>query len=413
MILLAGADIVLPDRLISRGSLLIDGERIIAIESRVVDTLQGAERLDMAGSTIAPGFVDVHVHGVEGHDVLDGHGAVGQVAARLPRYGVTAFCPTSVACAPATLQQMLQEIRTLAGDLPEGSARVLPAHLESNFINVDYKGAQPLACLRSPRVEGAKSAGDRTTRKAHADGVDFSSDEILATIASHREQVGIVTLAPELEGGIELVRQLVAAGHTVSIGHSGASYEETRAAIDAGVRHATHLFNRMSAMTHRAPGIPGAVLESAQVRAELICDGFHVHPAVMTLAIRAKGPGGIMAITDSTAGSGLPAGSHTRLGGQTILVTRRAAELADGTLAGSILTMDVAFRGLLQRNGVALVDAARLCATTPADQVGLSGSGRIAVGATADLVILDAACQVVSTYVRGRPWRNPDEVPHV
>jgi N-acetylglucosamine-6-phosphate deacetylase len=166
-------------------------------------------------------------------------------------------------------------------------------------------------------------------------------------------------------------------------------------------------------MTHRAPGVPGGVLESERVRAELICDGFHVHPSLVSLAVRMKGLGGIMAITDGTAGSGLPAGSRARLGGQTIRVTSRTAELEDGTLAGSILTMDVAFRGLVQRNRLAMVDAARLCATTPADQVGLSDSGRITVGATADLVVLDSACRVVSTFVRGSRWRNSGGAPHV
>ncbi|MGH9175921.1 MAG: N-acetylglucosamine-6-phosphate deacetylase, partial [Vicinamibacterales bacterium] len=277
MILLAGADIVLPDRLISRGSLLLDGERIVAIEPRIVDTPRGAERVDVAGSVIAPGFVDVHVHGVEGYDTLDGSGAIAAVAARLPRYGVTSFCPTSVACDPARLREMLAQIGALGFDAHEQSARVLPAHLESNFISAEYRGAQPLRCLRSPKTED-------TRQTAKADESDFSGEEILATIARHRGQVGIVTLAPELNGGIDLVRQLTADGLRVAIGHTGATYEQTLEAIDAGVCHATHLFNRMSPMTHRAAGVPGAVLRSDQVRAELICDGFHVHPAVMELA---------------------------------------------------------------------------------------------------------------------------------
>jgi N-acetylglucosamine-6-phosphate deacetylase len=158
-------------------------------------------------------------------------------------------------------------------------------------------------------------------------------------------------------------------------------------------------------MTHRAPGVPGAVLGAEQVRAELICDGFHVHPAMLEVAIRAKGPRGIMAITDGTAGSGLPVGSRTRLGGRPIRVTERAAKLDDGTLAGSVLTMDGAFRALVQQARVSVVDAALMCATTPADQLELD-RGRIAAGAIADLVVLDADFRVRGTYLRGELWRN-------
>jgi N-acetylglucosamine-6-phosphate deacetylase len=390
MIVLAGGDLVLPDRLQPSGSLVIDNDRIAAIEPGTIDTPSGATRIDVSGCSIVPGFIDVHVHGVEGHDVLDGPNAVAAVAARLPAYGVTSFCPTTIACDPTSLAAMLGSLT--AGAATVGSARVLPAHLESNFINPAYKGAQPLQCLRRPHdVVG--------------DG-DYTGGDILSTIAGFRDAVGIVTVAPELEDGLDLVRDLVAAGHIVSIGHSGATYEEAHAAIDAGIRHATHLFNRMSPMSHRAPGAPGAILESAQVVAELICDGFHVHPALMQLAIRAKGVDGIMAITDGTAGSGLPVGTVTHLGGRPIKVTERTAVLEDGTLAGSVLTMDGAFRTLVEQLRISLVDAARLCATTPARQLGLSEVGRLEPGMVADLVVLDGRRRVRETFLRGVRWRN-------
>jgi N-acetylglucosamine-6-phosphate deacetylase len=397
MIVLAGAGLVLPDRVIPEGSLLIDDGRIAAIEARVIDAPHGAERLDFVGSLVVPGFVDVHVHGVEGHDVLDGDGAVAAVASRLPKYGVTSFCPTSIACDPLSLRRLLLEVAALAASAPPHSARVLPAHLESNFINPDFNGAQPLHCLRLPRP------GSPTPDEAAG---AFAGDEILRTIAAAASAVGIVTIAPELAGGLDLVRQLAGAGHRVSIGHSGASYDEAIEAIAAGVSHATHLFNRMSPMTHRAPGIPGAVLQSPQVRAELICDGHHVHPAMMSLVLRAKGPSGVMAITDGTAGSGLPVGSRTRLGGRPIVVTPRTAELDDGTIAGSVWTMDRGFRRLLDL-GAPVVHAARMCASTPADQMGRPDLGRIAVGAAADLVVLDPAHRVTATFIAGQLWRNP------
>jgi N-acetylglucosamine-6-phosphate deacetylase len=398
MIVLAGADVVLTDGVVSGGSVIIDGNRIAAVERRLIDTPAGARRIDVRGCVIVPGFIDVHVHGVEGHDVLDGDQAVLEVASRLPRYGVTAFCPTSVACTPAALRRMLLAIEGARATGRDVTARVLPAHLESNFINPEYKGAQPEACLRTARavVEG-----------------EFTGQQIIDVLIEQRPQVGIVTVAPEIDGGMDLVRQLRAAGHIVSIGHTAASYEEAWEAIDAGVTHATHLFNRMTPMSHRAPGVPGAVFTRDDVRAELICDGFHVHPALMRLAIRAKGPEGVLAITDGTAGSGLPVGSRTRLGGRPIVVTDRSAELEDGTLAGSVLTMDGAFRALVGAVGVPLVDAARMCATAPARQLGLANVGRIEEGATADLAVLDSNLRVRDTYIGGRPWRNPSRVENV
>jgi N-acetylglucosamine-6-phosphate deacetylase len=405
MIVLAGADIVLPHRVLSRASVVVEGERITAIEPRVVDAPRGATRVDLTGCLVLPGFIDVHVHGVAGHDVLDGDDAVEAVAARLPRYGVTAFCPTSIACHPAALSTMLAAVARLGTRRGGPGARVLPAHLESNFISPDFNGAQPLDCLRQPGTRAAPP------RSGLAGG--FSAADIMDTIARHRAAVAIVTLAPEIEGGLDLVRELVQAGHLVSIGHSGASYEQAGEAIAAGVTHATHLFNRMSAMSQRAPGVAGAVLQSDRVVAELICDGFHVHPALMQVAIRAKGLDGVMAISDGTAGSGLPVGSRTTLGGRPIVVTERSAELEDGTLAGSVSTMDAAFRTLVDRVGLTVVEAARLCATSPARQLGLADTGRIDLGATADLAVLDSQFRVTQTYLAGQLWRNPADGPLV
>ena len=194
---------------------------------------------------------------------------------------------------------------------------------------------------------------------------------------------------------------LVRAGHRISLGHSGADFDQAMAAIDAGARHATHLFNRMSPVTHRAPGLAGAVLSHADVTAELICDGFHVHPAMCRVAIAAKGVHGVMAITDGTGGSGLPPGSTARLGGRTIRVSGQAALLDDGTVAGSTLTMDRAFRNIVTMFHASIADAAVLCSTTPARALGLTGFGVIAEGGAADLVVLDRAFRVMRTFIDG------------
>jgi N-acetylglucosamine-6-phosphate deacetylase len=206
----------------------------------------------------------------------------------------------------------------------------------------------------------------------------------------------------ELPGGLHLARALVAGGHRVSLGHSGATYEQALEGIAAGARHATHLFNRMSPLGHRAPGLVGAVLSSADVAAELVCDGYHVHPAVAAAAIRAKGVSRMMAITDGVAGAGLPVGSRVSLGGRTVTVTDDACFLDDGTLAGSRLTMDGAFRRLVAQ-GFSLVEASRMCSGTQAEELGLEGQGTIVPGALADLVVLDGQLEVAATYVGGSP----------
>jgi N-acetylglucosamine-6-phosphate deacetylase len=387
VIVVSGGDLILPGRVVTEGSLIVDAGRIVAVESRRADPA-GATIVDATDCYVAPGFIDVHVHGLHGHDTLDGVDAVARIASLLPRYGVTAFCPTTVACAPEGLRTVLHQVRQARLAPAAGSARVLPAHLESNFINPEYKGAQPAECLRS-------------VADSHRDGV-FSARDVLEVISACRPDVGIVTMAPELPGGIDLVHSLAAAGHRVSLGHSGSDYETAIAAIDAGARHATHLFNRMTPMTHRAPGLPGALLAREEVTVELICDGHHVHPSMCRVAVAAKGPEGVMAITDATSGAGLPPGSRARLGGRSIRITEQAAFLEDGTLAGSTLTMDRAFRNIVTSFGGSLVDAALLCSTSPARALGLGGFGVLAAGAVADIVLLDRAFRVVRTFIGGQ-----------
>lgn len=391
MIALSGADLVLPDRVVTGGSIVVDRGRIAAIEERAIDSAGGVTVINLANHIIVPGFVDVHIHGIEGIDVLDSADAVAAVAQRLPRYGVTAFCPTSVACSPHRLTVLLESIERARSAPASTAARVLPAHLESNFINPEWSGAQPIHCLRS------------YPRQANRPEGDFDGHEILQAIASHAASVGIVTLAPEVPGGLDLVRHLAGAGHRVSLGHTGASYDEATAAIAAGAHHATHLFNRMSSITSRSPGVVGAVLESDAVAAEIICDGHHVHPSLVAMAIRLKSPSRMMAISDGTAAAGLKTGSRTRLGDQTIIAGERTAVLVDGTLAGSILTMDLAFRLLVHRIGLSYCDAARMCSTTPAAAMNAPDYGSIEIGKAADLAVLSRNLRAVQTYIGGKP----------
>lgn len=374
---LSGADVILLDRVASGLTLVLEGDRIVDLTSGPRELGNHETRIDVSGRLVVPGFIDVHVHGVLGVDVLDGADAVAAVARRLPRFGVTAFCPTSVACSPDTLSRFLAAVAAARTAPIPGAARVLPAHLESSFINPEYCGAQPLEWIRTYE------------KSTEASELISSAD------------VGILTMAPEMPGGMDLLRAAVAAGVRVSLGHSGATYEQSLEAIAAGARHATHLFNRMSPMSHRDPGLVGAVLSSEDIAAEIIADGHHVHPAVVRVAIAAKGPSRVMAITDGTAGAGLPAGSCARLGGRNITVGD-VARLDDGTLAGSVATMDRVFAMLVAKAGQSLVEAAILCATTPARELGLVGQGVIAQGALADLTVLTPGLQVEQTWVGGR-----------
>ena len=397
-ILLAGADVVLPDRVASGLTLVLEGDRIVDLVSGSPGPSPGDRRVDFSGHLVVPGFIDVHVHGVYGADALDGPGAVAAIANRLPRWGVTAFCPTTTACSPMALDTVLHEVAELRGAPPATAARVLPAHLESNFLSPAFRGAQPAACLRTGAALPAAPRSDPADDPPAIQ--DFTAAQILEVIDRRPADIGILTLAPEIEGGLDLVRRFSSMGIRVSLGHSGASYDEAQAAIAAGARAATHLFNRMGPMTHRDPGLAGAVLSSEEVAAEIICDCHHVHPAIMSVAIAAKGTARTMAISDGTSGSGLSPGSRVMLGGQPITV-EDVARLPDGTMAGSVITLDQAFARLVSVCGLGLVSAAEMCSTTPARELGLTGLGVIAPGSMADLAVLDPQLRVVSTWVGG------------
>ena len=387
MLIFDGASLVLPDRILSPGRLVIDGDRIVEIGP-------GSEGGPLSGAWIVPGFIDVHVHGLLGEDVQSSPVRVAAMASHLPRFGCTSFSPTTFACPPSTLEMVARGIEDIMVAPSPEAARVLPAHLESNFMAPDYRGAQPLSELCLPPGAPADMATPGTA-------VDFGAADIMAVIAAHRSAIGTITLAPELPEALTLVRDLVAHGHAVSLGHSGATLEEARAGIEAGARRATHLFNRMPPLTHRAPGLIGAVLDDDRVAVELICDGYHVHPVVMKAAIRAKRPERVMAITDGLAGAGLAEGSRFDLGGRTVTVREQACFLDDGTLSGSRLTMDRVFANLVEMVGVTPLEAAMMTATVQARTLGLSDRGRLAEGLLADLVVLDADWCVRQTLIGG------------
>ena len=390
-VFLSGAHLVLPDRIDTGRTLVVEDGRIADFVTGPRDVGPGETRVHLPDCFILPGFVDVHVHGVAGRDVLDGHAALVEVAETLPRFGVTAFCPTSIACDPHRLESFLGAVSDARRASVPGRARVLGAHLESNFINPVWAGAQPVDCLRLPSA---------AFTRVSTDGV-FQASDILGVIDRCCADIAVLTLAPELDGGIALIQHAVRQGIRVSLGHSGATFDQAQSAIRAGARHATHLFNRMPTMTHREPGLAGAILASEEIAAEIICDGHHVHPAIVRSAVNAKDISRVMAITDGTAGSGLPRGSRATLGGRPITV-EEVARLEDGTTAGSVATMDRVFACLITECGFDIREAAELCATTPARELGLVGFGVITAGAAADVTVLSPNYMPVQTWIGGQ-----------
>jgi len=394
-IVLAGADLVLPDRILTAGTLVLSGGRIADVRAGT----QGTANAALQGHLVVPGFVDAHVHGVDGIDLLDAGDTVQAVAARLPQYGVTAFSPTSMSCTPAILRRFLAKVGRARESAMPKSARVLPAHVEGPFLHPDLNGAQHPRWLRRPRVALDGWRGTSDPRETAVD--QECGEETLRAVHASTPDVGTMTMAPEIDGGVDLIDWLVQRQIRVSVGHSSASYDEAMAAFAAGASGATHLFNCMPPLRHRDPGIAGAVLRSDEVTAEVIADGIHVHPAIVRMAIAAKGSAGVMAVTDGTALSGAAAVRASRLGDQSIEARDGAARLTDGRLAGSVATMDHVFRTLVGSVGLTLVDAAIVCSTTPSRVLGLRSSGALVGGATADFVVLDRNLAVVQTYVAG------------
>ena len=336
-----------------------------------------ALRLDGAGCVVLPGFIDLHIHGSVGHDTMDARPeSLPAISHFLARHGVTAFTPTTMTAPHRPTLAAVQNISAaLAQPMP--GAAILGVHLEGPYISPHFPGAQAKENIRP------------------ADLAEFA--QLLAA-----GPVKLITLAPEQAGGDALIDAALAAGVRVIIGHSAASYEESIAAFERGVSQATHTFNAMTGLHHRKPGVVGAVLTDDRIFAQLIADTIHVHPAPMAVLARCKGPDRLLLITDAIRATGLPEGEY-ELGGQPVFVNGGECRLVDGTLAGSILTMDAALRHFLAATGWPLEKAWPVTSRTPATALGIADEyGSLVPGYRADLVVLDGALEVVATIVGAR-----------
>ena len=358
-----------------RGSLTHDGGRIARLQGEPV----GDEAWrDSAEPIVLPGFIDLHVHGGGGADTMQADGgrrAIDTIARTHARHGTTAMLATTMTAPRGEIEAALRALAPACRERGEGAARVLGVHLEGPYISPDKLGAQP----------------------AFAASITIASAEAIMALAA-LAPIRVVTLAPELPGALETTAVLVAAGIRVQIGHSAASYETTCTALQRGASGFTHLFNAMSALHQRAPGVVGAALAHAEF-AELIPDLLHVHPGAMRAALRAIP--GLYCVTDATAATAMPDGDY-RLGRHVVSKCGAGVRLADGTLAGSTLTMDAALRNLVEGVGLSLREASMRVSTHAAQYLGLEGRGALRVGAHADLVLLDAGLQVRGVLVEGQ-----------
>ncbi|TFC93619.1 MULTISPECIES: N-acetylglucosamine-6-phosphate deacetylase [Cryobacterium] len=375
--LVAAGTVIAPDAVHSPGWVDIRAGQIVACGAgeppREPDHV-------FAQSALAPGYVDIHTHGGGGSSFNDADtdAAVARITATHLAHGTTTMMASLVT---APLDEFERTVAALAGQVERGVLAGI--HLEGPWLSPAHRGAHDESLLREPDTETV----DRLMRAG-------------------RGTVRMVTIAPELEGGLAAVAQIVGFGAVAAIGHTDANYDMTRQAIAAGATAGTHVFNAMRQIHHREPGPALALLENPTVFAELIADGVHLHPAIVRFII--ESPSRPVFVTDAMAAAGADEGDY-KLGALDVSVSDGQARLADGTIAGSVLTLSEAVRYAVHTAGVPLAVAVRAASQNPADMIGLPGRGRLAAGHRADLIVLDAGLQVTDTMQAGR-WRTAEVV---
>jgi N-acetylglucosamine-6-phosphate deacetylase len=383
MIALTASALLTPSERVLDPIVLLDGGIIAEIFSRRERPLpNGVRSVDLGDATLAPGFVDLHIHGGAGHDVMenDSH-ALPAVESLLVRCGVTSYYPTTVT---APLDDTLRALERLADAVEVAKknqtaerSRPLGIHLEGPFLSHARRGVHPSGELRKPTLELFEKFWQAS-----------------------RGTIRLMTIAPELDGALEVITEAARRNVCVCLGHSDATLEQAQRGIEAGGRHATHTFNAMRPLAHRDPGLVGAALTDSRVTADMIVDGVHLDPAIVRLVLQAKGPDGVVLITDATAATGMPAGTY-RLGNMEVEV-KDGRCMAGGKLAGSVLTMDQAVRNVMSFGNWDLQAAVRLATFNPARVAAIETQyGTLRPGSAADFAVLGPGGDVRKTIVGG------------
>ena len=364
------------------GSSWIEGLALL-FDERVKDFIpeeaipSDVERIDAGGAWIVPGFIDIHVHGGRGADAMDAEElSLNSIASGLAAHGVTAFCPTTMTMSPERIEAALDAVKRVMA-MPREGATILGVHLEGPYISPGRVGAQDGTFVKPPDPE---------------------------FVHRMRDILRLVTFAPEEDEGHSFLKALKEEGVVPSIGHSQATYEQAMQAFSDGAMSVTHLFNGMPPFHHRTPGLVGAALD-ADVFCELIADGVHSHPAVFRLLHRIKGLERVVLVSDAMRGAGLGDGEWD-LGGQRVRVLGGRASLANGTIAGSVLTLDIAMKNYSDAVGLPLWEAVRRVSANPAKLIGEKHRGRLGPGYFADFALLDEEWRVKRTFIGGKEVFN-------
>jgi N-acetylglucosamine-6-phosphate deacetylase len=356
-------------------NILIENGIIVAVSDKDLQLEKGSVEIDARGQYICPGFIDIHFHGAMGKDTMDANLQSLQVLSQYcAEHGVTTFYPTTWSASPEDIIRAIDSVKIYRVQLQ--GAQVPGVHLEGPYLSLEYKGAQMQSVIRNPVPEEYQKWFDA-------------------------DCVKLITCAPEIPGGMEFAKAALKRGIRISIGHSGASYEQVIEATDLGMSQATHLFNGMGGLHHRKPGTVGGLLVDDRISAQIISDGVHVHPAVVNLIVKAKPASRVILITDSIRGAGLPDGDYDHKG-QKFTVVDGIARTPEGGLSGSTLGMDGAIRNTMKYTGKPIVEIVPMATSNPAEEMGLSGTkGSIKEGYDADLVLVNRQFYVEKTIVNG------------
>ncbi len=361
-----------------KADILVNGETIEKIGELCPCCTEGHEVLDFTGKLILPGFVDIHIHGCAGADTGDATPeALETMSAYLAKNGVTSFCPTSMTVSNAELRKIFANVKACA-DKGTSGATIMGINMEGPYISEAKKGAQ---------------------NKDHIRPASASEIRELNDIAGGL--IKLVDMAPEEPGADEFIKEMKDE-ITISIAHTNANYEQAKHGFDLGISHATHLFNAMSGLTHRAPGVVGAVFESDTVSAEIICDGFHIDPAVLRIAFNVVGEDRTCVVSDSLKAAGCPDGEYD-LGGQPVFVKNGKAYMSDGvTIAASTANVHTEFKNLISY-GIPFKQVVKSCTINPARQIKEDKViGSIAVGKRADFVVVDDSYDIAAVIIKGK-----------